>query len=272
MKRNLRLVPGLMWLAVHEGGDGGAAGGDGGAAGGDPPAGSGGDDAKKTFTQEQVNAMLAEDRRKHKTQVEKTVAELEALKKNNKGLSEKEKSELTKRIEDLNATLLTKEELAAKEKEKLQNEHKKVLTDVSAERDAWKNRYVDSTIEGALTGAAAATEAFNPSQIVSLLRGTTRLVEVTDEAGNPTGKFEAKISLADVDKEGKPVTLELTALEALKRMKDREDFANLFKSNVTGGLGGSGNQGAGKDVDPSKMSPEQWMAHRKKMGLGRKSK
>jgi len=230
------------------------------------------EDRNKVFTQEQVNKMLAEDRRKHQKQVEVTVAELERFKKS-KGLSDKEKTELQGRIEELNNSLLTKEELARKEQEKLRNEHKSILEKVSGERDSWQNRFVSATITRSIMDEAVRAEAFNPTQIVTILKGNTRLVEVLDSEGNPVpDEFVAKVRFNDTDKEGKPVTLDLTIQEALKRMKDRADeYGNLFKSGVAGGIGASGNRGAGgRTIDPKTATPEQWRKMRKEMGLGRK--
>lgn len=250
-------------------GDGGTGGGDGGNKGGE---GEGDKNKNKTFTQEQVNKMLAEDRRKHKAQVDAHVAELERLKKL-KGISDKDKADLQARIEELNNSVLTKEELARKNEEKIKGEHKRTVETLTTERDGWKKRYVDSTITRAITDEAVKAEAFSPSQIVALLKGSTRLAEVLDGEGNPVpDEFVAKVTLNDTDKEGKPVTLDLTVAEALKRMKDRTDeYGNLFKSGVSGGIGGSGNRGTGgKGFDPKTATPEQWQKHRQEMGLGRK--
>lgn len=49
----------------------------------------------------------------------------------------------------------------------------------------WERRYKEATISHALKDAAAAQGAFNAEQVVALLRGMTKLVEITDKA---TGK------------------------------------------------------------------------------------
>ena len=52
-------------------------------------------------------------------------------------------------------------------------------------------------------------------------------------------------------------------------MKDRADeFGNLFKSGVAGGLGAKGGSPAGKGKDPAKMSPEEYRVWRTTQGLG----
>lgn len=236
----------------------------------DAAAAAAADDDKPTISQKKVNAIMAEEKRKHTAVIDKQVKELETLKKS-KGLTEQEKTNLTARIEELQNTLLTKEQLTVKEREKIQNEHKQVLEKTTSEREVWKNRFLQSSIVRAITDEAVKAEAFKPSQIVALLEKDTRLSEETDSDGNPTGDFTPKVKMQDVDKDGKPITLDLTVAEALKRMKDRaEDYGNLFKSGVAGGLGASGGK-SGKDVDPSKMTPDQYRAWRNNR-MGRKEK
>ncbi len=217
--------------------------------------------------------MLADDRRKHQKQVTDHVTQLEQLKKS-KGLSDKEKTELQGRIEDLQNSLLSKQELAVKEKEKIQGEHKRTVDTLQGERDSWQKRYIDSTITRTITDEAAKADAFRPEQIVALLKGSTRLVEVLDANGAPVpDKYETKVHFSDTDKDGKPTTLDLTIPEALKRMKDRVDeYGNLFKSGVASGVGGSGNRTTGKQVDYKTMTPAEWEKHRKTIGLGRKQR
>jgi hypothetical protein len=227
--------------------------------------------AKTTFTQDEVNKFLAEERRKNQTKTESAIKELEVLKKN-KGLSEKEKETLTKQIEDLKATVMSKEELAAKETKRLKEEGEKKEKELSTERDNWKSKYHDSTITRALMDGARQAGALRmaENQIVTLLKGSTRLVEVLDADDAPTGNFIPKVKLDDVDKDGKPVTLDLTVPEVFKRMKERtDDFGNLFESTLKGGLGGSSGKG-GKQKEVKDMTPAEYAEHRKTIGLGRR--
>ncbi len=260
------------WFTVYEGeGDEGKGEGDEGKGEGDEGKGEGDegkvDKTPKTFTQEQVNKMLAEHKRNLQKTVDTQVKELETLRKS-KNLTEKEREQLTTQIQGLNDSLLTKEELSRKEHEKVKGEHKRAVDSLAAERDDWKNRYTQSTITRTILDEAVGAEAYSPNQIVALLQGQTRLVEVLDETGSVIpGQYMAKVKMADTDKEGKPTTLDLTIKEALKRMKDRsDDFGNLFKSGVAGGLGDSKNRATGKDVDPSKLGPAAYREYRKKRG------
>ncbi len=98
----------------------------------------------------------------------------------------------------------------------------------------------------------------------------TRLVEDLDAEGRSTGEFIPKVKFNDTDAEGKPITLDLTAKEAVKRMKELpERFGNLFKSNLSGGLGGSQSVG-NKPLDGERLkNMDEYRKQREKL-TGRK--
>jgi hypothetical protein len=225
-----------------------------------------GDDEKPKFTQKQLNAMLAEHKRGLQSQVTAQVKELEVLKKS-KNLSDTEREKLSARIEELNNSLLSKQELAAKERDALEKKHKVAIEETGSQRDYFKKLFETTTIEHEIVKEATKADAFNASQIITLLKGSTRLVEVMDDQGNVVPeKYSVKIKLDDVDKDGKPVTLDLTVPEAIKRMKERpEDYGNLFKANLAGGLGENGGKSR-KEFDPKKATPEQFREWRKTRG------
>ena len=202
-----------------------------------PPSGSGDDDDKPKFSQKDLNKVLAEDRRKHEKRVNDAVKQLEDAMKV-KGLTEKERDSLQAKIEEMNNSLLTKEQLAEQAKQKLQREAKEQADKLTKERDEWQRRFASATINRAIQDAANQNGAYDPEQFVDLLSANTRLVEVTDESGSGTGQFVETVKFRDIDKEGKPVTLDLPVPEAIKRMKDMDRYANLFKSGATGGVGG----------------------------------
>lgn len=230
-----------------------------------PPAGD-----KKTFTQDELNKILADDRKKHQAQNQKVVLELENLKKS-KTLTDKQKEELQTRIDEINNAMMTKEQLAAKDKEKLEKTYKEQLNSVTGERDTWKNRFTNSTINNVIIREAAVADAFDPDSLIALLGPNTRLAEDQDGEGAPLGTFTPKVKFNDTDKEGKQVTLDLTIPEAVKRMKDIPKYGYLFKNTAVGGLGGnSGAGGPGKKPNVKDMSVSQYREHRKTLGLGRK--
>lgn len=219
-----------------------------------------------TFTQEDVNKFLAEDRRKHKAQTEKTIAELEQLKKS-KSLSDQERVTLANRIEELSNQILTKEQLLEKEKAKLQNEHKTQLQKESEEKEGWKKRYTESTITRSIVDAASSNDAFSAEQVVALLQPHTKLVEDVDSDGNALGTFTPRVKFSDVDKDGKPIILDLSVPEAVKRMKDTpEKYGNLFKANIASGIGGSQSVGTTRPLDVNRIkTPEQYLLVRKRL-------
>jgi hypothetical protein len=230
------------------------------------------DDSKKVFTQDEVNSIVAQERKRNEERVKKTVADLERIQKS-KSLTESEKNSLQAKIEELNNTLLTKEELTVKERKKLEEQHKKDVDALANERETWKNRYTDSSILRTISDAAMKEDAFSSNQITAILKPLTQLKEETDGEGNPTGKFVPRVAYPDTDKEGKQVTLDLTVPEAVKRMKDTpEVYGNLFKSTAAGGAGAMPSGSSPGSVDVTKMSADQYMKHRASLGLGPKNR
>jgi hypothetical protein len=218
--------------------------------------------ASRMFSQEAVNKILAEDRRKHAAKQQQFLEELTQLRES-KNLSEQEKATLDTRIEELSATLKTKEELAAQERKRLSETHSKELKAASDERDQWKVRYTESLIATEITNAAVSQKAFSPEQIVALLRPATRLAEDIDGDGKPTGKLVPKVTFNDT-KDDKPITLDLTVADAVKRMKDQERFQNLFIADGTGGVGGmSKTKGKKPDLLDIAKDPAKYRAARK---------
>ncbi|MEK0324381.1 MAG: hypothetical protein QQN63_01650 [Nitrosopumilus sp.] len=222
----------------------------------------------KSFSQEQVNTILATDRRKSDDRNKQTLDELEALRAKS-SLTASERSELDTTIENLQSSLMTEKELTAKQTAKTTKQHKQEITDIQKSRDQWQNLYTDSTIERAIVDAAGSgpNKAFNASQVVAILRPDTRLVEELNSDGEKTGKMVPMVKFADVGKDGKPVTLDLAVSAAVKRMRELDQFLNLFEGDGPGGMGkttkGSGKSG---DTDIAKLAagdPATYRAARK---------
>lgn len=231
---------GKVWTPVYEGeGDSGTP-----AADPDPqPTGktdpqSNEDSANnsKVLTQEEVNRILANERRKAQQAIQRATEEAQAASKK-ASMTAQERQELEERLSQIKDELLTKEELSKKQQERLAKKHKEDVESLTSQRDSWQKRYTESTIKRALTDAAAASNAFSPRQIVAILGGDTRLVEVLDDDGRPTGEYEPKVRFADRDDKGKPVVLELSPSEAVGRMKETDEYLNLFRGEGSGGAG-----------------------------------
>lgn len=215
----------------------------------------------KTFTQEELNAILAKEKRSFQEERQKLMSELTTF-KDKSTMTDQEKQELEARIEELQKATMTKEEIAKREQEKMKQAHENNLKALSDEANTWKNRYTKSTIERNILDAAIANDAFAPSQLVELIGNKSKLVPVLDEQGKPTGEFITKVSFEDVDKDQKPVTLEMTVPETIKRMKELPNrFGNLFKSGVVPGAGGS-NNGAAYKPGTTISDPETYRKNR----------
>ena len=201
---------------------------------------------EKPEYQAELNAMMAENRRKLTTQNQELVNQLEQLKQNTR-LTQEERDELQTRITQLEEQYMTKEELAKREFSKKDKEFQKQLETLSKQTENWRTLYSSETIDRSLQDAAIEGEALRPSQIVDLLRGRTQLVEVVDESGQPTGRYAPIVKFNDVNDEGKNVVLDLHPRDAIKRMKELPDeYGNLFKGTATSGLGETGGASGSK--------------------------
>lgn len=226
---------------------------------------------KPAFSQEDVNRFLAEERRKQEAKNKSVIGQLENLKKNVE-MTAQQKEALEKQIEELRNASLTKEEQLKREQEKAAKVYAEEKEQLRKQAETWQQRYANETVRRSILDAAVQNEAFNPEQLVNILRGDTRLTEATDEEGKPTGDFIAKTRFNDIGKDGKPVLLDMTVPEAIKRMKESPDrFGNLFKSGATGGLGATTKPGS-KGVKIEDLTPAQYRELRKKnpsaLGLG----
>ena len=210
-------------------------------------------DPSKTFTQTELNTILKRERKKQEDKTRTQIKELEQLKKS-KSMTEQDRAKLSSQIDTLQSELLTKEQLAAREKEKLKKQHGQQIDQVTKERDSWQQRYRSAEINRAISDAASSEGAFASRDIQALLSPNTSLQEDMDDNGSPKGSFTPKVKFLDSSKDGKPVTLDLTVSDAVKRMKDTpEKYGHLFKSTASSGLGESGGAGRGTAQDVSKM-------------------
>ena len=220
-----------VWLPCFEG-----------EGAGSPAAPSGG-----AFTQEQVNAMLAEERRKHEGKLTTVMGEIEAL-KTRTGLTQQERDELESRLKQAMSEGQTKEQQLTEEIKKLRKESEKQVNTLSEQAKQYKSRFENTLIVNAITRAAATTGAYNPEQIEAILRPKAILEEGLDEEGKPTGEFIPRVNILAMSDDGKKVTLKLGIEDAVKRMKEDEAYANLFRTSGAGGMGG-GNAGSGKKLN-----------------------
>jgi len=191
--------------------------------------------------QQELNVLMADNRRNLTKQNSELVKELESLKRNSM-LTQEERDNLQSRISQLEEQYMTKEELAKREITKKQKEYEQEIETIKKQQETWQQLYTTETIDRALQDAAINNKAERPWQIVDMLRAKTQLSEDLDESGRPTGRYVPVIKFNDVTEDGKPVVLELSPDAALKRMRELPDqFGNLFQGTKTGGLGESNN-------------------------------
>lgn len=263
-----------MFSCFEGEGEAGVGAGDGSGAGEAGAAGAGanaGEAGRTSFTQDDVNRLLAEDRRKHQAQLKQMETRLQDVLKS-QTLTESERKALQENLTAIQGQLRSKEQQAALEKQELEQSYQGKLSDLEKKASVWENLYRDSTIDRALLDAAMKNDAFSPSQIITQLRNQTKLIEDTDAVtGKPNGRYKVVVEMMDVDpKTGQQVNMTRTAEEAVKRMKEMpEQYGNLFKSGVVSGIGsGSATGGllpgqSGR-IDVRKLTPQQYREIREK--------
>lgn len=222
-------------------------------------------------TQDYVNSLLAEERRKGSSKNQELIKQLETQ-KNRAGTTEAEKTRLETRIEELKTEYQTKEELANQRSGKKIKDLESKITKAESDAKKWQSMFSSYRISNSLLQAATEQKAYNPSQVVALLAPNTRLVEATDEEGNAIpDSFLEKVKIVGKDKDGKAITLDLTATEAVKQLSEMPEYGNLFISGATGGIGGnnlSKRGGTDSDTPPKDTQAYMaWRAERRKKGL-----
>lgn len=246
-------------------GDGGAGAGDGGAGdgrvgdGGTGAGGAGAGDggAKKTFTQEEVNELLAKNKRTLQAKLSAAEKAHQQLLEN-KHLTEDERTRLETSLEELRSASRTKEQQLIHEKKQLEERLSNQLKEAQEKVTKTWQMYENSTIERALVDAAIANEAYNPDQVATLLRRSAKLVEKKDEQGKSLGSYEVMVELADQHAEtGEPLITTRTPDAAVKRMKELKQNLNLFKSGVVSGLGSHSATGGVTPGKNGRLSREQ---------------
>jgi len=195
--------------------------------------------------QDELNKMMAENRKKLTQQNKELMDQLQTVKEQFSGTAQ-EKEALEQRIEQLQNQFLSKEELAKRETDKSIKEHQKAIEKINNERDAWQQMYTQSRISRELLDAAISVKAVNPDIIVDMLSGKTHLAPRLVD-GQPNGEYEVKVKFQDIDEHSNPVLLELSPEATVKRMQELSDkYGNLFVTTATGGMGASSGMGGGK--------------------------
>lgn len=238
-----------------------------------PPSGGNGD---KTFTQADVDRMMENHRKTLQSQNKELIDQLEQL-RTNTSLTQQQKDELETRIQTLSQQHLTKEQAAQEEYNKLKKKYEKETKELAEKEVVWKSRFENVMADNALAVGASTAGARSAKQLQMMFRNQVKIVEVVGDDGKATGIWEARMPVEVTDPKTKAKTiLELPVPEAIGKLRENDEFANLFNADGKSGLGGGnyngyggGNGKNGDTPDFSKMSHEEFVAWRSKQPQGR---
>jgi hypothetical protein len=221
------------------------------------------------FTKEQqdhVNKLLAENKRGLQDQNKELVKQLEEL-RSNANLTQQQKDELDARITTLQQQHLTTEQQLQAELDKINKKYKSDTENLTGESKKWRGSYENLLIENAIMAGSSKHTAVSATQMMNQLGSRAKVVEEVDDTGKPTGKFVVKLPMKILDsKTKKMVDVELEMVEAIGKMKEDTENANLFLYDGKAGLGGSNGAtgGSSGNVNWASLTPEQHREMRKK--------
>ena len=159
---------------------------DGNTGDGDTGDGGGGDDGDKTkdkkFSQDELNTILATEKRKTQNVRQELLSQLEEAKKTAK-LGTESRTELEKKIEELQKVTMSAEERARQKETKLQRQYDEKLSTANEEGESWKARHTDLLISNALLRAASVNKAVEPTQLLRMLKNDVKIVQRVNEEG-----------------------------------------------------------------------------------------
>ncbi len=217
----------------------------------------------KMFTQAEVDALMQKHRTGLQTQNETLAADLAKM-RDKANLTQAEKDELDVRIQNLTQQHMTEAQKLAANADALKKKLETDTATLTAEAKRWQGGFQTLLVKQAVAVGATTHKARSITQMELILLPQAKVVEVADDAGQPTGQFIAKVPLTVIDpKTKKPVVMDLPIPEAIEQMKKMDEFANLFDMEGKGGIGGNSGSGAGKakgEIDWSKLTPQE---HRK---------
>lgn len=224
--------------------------GTGNEGAGDPP---------KTYTQEEFNAAIENERKRESEKLRTLTVQLEDLKSKTG-----DKAAYEQQIRELQESLMTKEELAKKKLKEKEEESKNQLESVTKSRDEWQSRFQNTLIQREILDAAQKEGAYDSNIFINLLKDNTTTTEVLDEDGKGTGFFKVVVKLNTTDsKDGKNKVLSLNPEEAIKYLKGQpEKYGYLFKGLGTPGTGLTSGNKTFTEKDLESMSPEEYAKHR----------
>jgi hypothetical protein len=190
--------------------------------------------APKTFTQEEVNALLAKERRKNEAAAQEQLQALER-ERQRADLTQREKERLDAEIAAREAQL-GEEEKAKRGLDKQRRDAEEKAQAAMRERDEFRGRYQDSIVTQAILAAAEKQKAYRSQQVVALVKP---MVSV-DESG------KAVVRVPKTDPVDGGTLYEIQSVEDyVAKMAEDGDYANLFLDPSAGGTGLRAARGSG---------------------------
>jgi len=220
--------------------------------------------ATKTFTQEEVNKLLANEKRAAQKKIQEQLATLENIQRD--GLTPEGKQALEQQIETLRAQSQTEVELAKQKAAKQQKEWEKERQKLTEERDAARREHEQLEVDTILT-TAMSMHGVRP-QAMGIIKPymvqRMRQVPIMDEEGKATGKTRRviQIEVPDDEDSSKTKSLQLPPEKAVAHLREQEEFAGLFASAATSGTGSTKTTKTG-EPDFRNMTQQEYMEWRK---------
>lgn len=216
--------------------------------------GEGEENKPKTFTPEQVDVILQDEKDKFQAERTKMLGQLEEIQKTST-LNEQQREELENQVTALREASMTTDERAKAALARREQDYSEKLVDVEKERDTWQDKYTQTRINNSLLSAANNNELkpFHSGDIVNALGNKTYLKEQVDELGKKTGEFDVLVKFEDIDEEGKTTIVEMDPGHVVAKMSKMTRWSHLFQSNKTSGSSGSVSS-TGEEVDLGKLA------------------
>ena len=213
-----------------------------------------GNNEPKTFTPEQVDKLLKEEKTKSQVERTKMVQQLEEIQQTST-LNEQQRKELEDQVTALREASMSTDEKAKAALERKEQEYNERLVNTETDRNEWRDKYTKTRISNALLSAANNNELkpFNSGDIVNALGNDTFLKERVDDLGKKTGEFDVLVKFNDIDKDGKTTVIEIDPGQVVSKMSKMTRWLHLFQSNKTPGSGGSASS-SGEEVDLIKLA------------------
>lgn len=256
-----------IWYLTYdgEGDDGEESGDDGG--GGDDESGDESGSGGKTYTEEDINRIVQKRTSKARAAQRKALERLENLEKNLK-MTNEEREELEQEIETLRKQTLSAEEIAKREKKKAAEQYEAKLSEAEKSAQRWQSQYNDLRINREISDAARefGVTAQGVPFLESFLKPSTGLVEVKDDETGEVKGLDAVVDFEDIGEDDKPVKVQMSVRDTVKRMKELPDkYGHLFSAPNSGGVGGSSGSGDSKSKSGYRpgMTPEEYAKLRK---------